>query len=97
MGAALIFYFFEYVSRAAPAVMIPDLKSAYAIEAVGISAILGRYAPVAAGEITTIRADERAHEAESSADVEPCASSNERNRAVRIGCPFNQLKGLIYS
>jgi MFS family permease len=42
-GAALIFYFFEYVSRAAPAVMIPELKNAYAIDAVGISAILGAY------------------------------------------------------
>ena len=42
-GAALIFYFFEYVSRSAPAVMIPELTSAYEIDAVGVSAILGAY------------------------------------------------------
>jgi MFS family permease len=42
-GAALVFYFFEYVARSAPAVMIPELSSAYAVDAVGISAILGAY------------------------------------------------------
>ena len=36
-GAALIFYFFEYVSRSAPAVMIPELTGAYAIDAVGVA------------------------------------------------------------
>ena len=42
-GAALIFYFFEYVSRSAPAVMIPELRSAYQIDAVELSAVLGAY------------------------------------------------------
>lgn len=42
-GLAAIFYFLEYVSRSAPAVMIPELKSAFQVDAVGISAIIGSY------------------------------------------------------
>jgi MFS family permease len=40
---ALSFYFFEYVVRSAPAVMIPELKTAFSVDAVGVSAIVGAY------------------------------------------------------
>jgi MFS family permease len=42
-GAALIFYFLEYVVRAAPAVMIPELTTAFSVDAIGVSAIIGAY------------------------------------------------------
>src|ERR1700685_2879162 len=42
-GMALIFYFLEYVVRSAPAVMIPELGAAFAVDAVGVSAIIGAY------------------------------------------------------
>jgi MFS family permease len=42
-GMALIFYFVEYVVRSAPAVMIPELSTAFAVDAVGVSAIIGAY------------------------------------------------------
>ena len=42
-GAALIFYFLEYVVRSAPAVMIPELTTAFSVDAVGVSAIIGAY------------------------------------------------------
>ncbi|WP_158807859.1 MFS transporter [Beijerinckia sp. L45] len=40
---ALVFYFFEYVVRSSPAVMIPELSSAFRVDAVGVSAIIGSY------------------------------------------------------
>jgi hypothetical protein len=40
-GAALIFYFLEYVVRSAPAIMIPELTTAFSVDAVGVSAIIG--------------------------------------------------------
>lgn len=40
---ALSFYFFEYVVRSAPAVMIPELRTAFRVDAVGVSAIVGAY------------------------------------------------------
>jgi MFS family permease len=40
---ALIFYFMEYAVRSAPAVMVPELTSAFAVDAVGVSAIVGAY------------------------------------------------------
>ena len=42
-GLALCFYFLEYASRSAPAVMIPHLSVAFGATAVGVSAILGTY------------------------------------------------------
>ena len=42
-GAALIFYFLEYVVRSAPAVMISELTTAFSVDAVGVSAIIGAY------------------------------------------------------
>src|SRR6202161_4640612 len=42
-GAALIFYFLEYVVRSAPAVMIHALTTAFSVEAVCVSAIIGAY------------------------------------------------------
>src|ERR1700742_3013584 len=39
----LCFYFLEYASRAAPAVMIQYLSSAFGTTAIGVSAILGTY------------------------------------------------------
>jgi MFS family permease len=42
-GAALIFYFCEYVARSAPAVMVPELTTAFRVDAVGVSAIIGAY------------------------------------------------------
>jgi MFS family permease len=42
-GAALIFYFLEYVVRSAPAVMIPELTTAFSADAIGVSAIIGAY------------------------------------------------------
>lgn len=41
--AALAFYFLEYYSRSAPAVMIPELSSAFGVTALGVSSILGFY------------------------------------------------------
>jgi MFS family permease len=40
---ALLFYVLEYATRSAPAVMIPQLSTAFARNAVGVSAILGAY------------------------------------------------------
>lgn len=42
-ATALIFYFFEYVVRSAPAVMISELTTAFSVDAVGVSAIIGAY------------------------------------------------------
>ncbi|RDS84229.1 MFS transporter [Dyella psychrodurans] len=42
-GFAAIFYFLEYASRSAPAVMIPELSQAFGVSALGVSAILGSY------------------------------------------------------
>ena len=39
----MCFYFLEYASRSAPAVMIPELTQALGTTAVGVSAILGTY------------------------------------------------------
>ena len=39
----MCFYFLEYASRSAPAVMIPELTRAFGMTAVGVSAILGTY------------------------------------------------------
>src|SRR6202162_1925936 len=40
---ALCFYFLEYASRSAPAVMIEHLTTAFGTSAIGVSAILGTY------------------------------------------------------
>ncbi len=42
-GLALCFYFLEYASRSAPAVMIEHLATAFGTSAIGVSAILGTY------------------------------------------------------
>lgn len=42
-GLALCFYFLEYASRSAPAVMIEHLAGAFGTTAIGVSAILGTY------------------------------------------------------
>jgi len=42
-GLALCFYFLEYTSRSAPAVMIEHLVTAFGTSAIGVSAILGTY------------------------------------------------------
>ena len=42
-GLALCFYFLEYASRSAPAVMISHLSTAFGTTAIGVSAILGTY------------------------------------------------------
>ncbi len=42
-GLALCFYFLEYASRSAPAVMIQHLSAAFGTTAIGVSAILGTY------------------------------------------------------
>lgn len=42
-GLALCFYFVEYATRSAPAVMIQELSRAFGTTAVGVSAILGTY------------------------------------------------------
>src|SRR5580692_3054566 len=39
----MCFYFLEYASRSAPAVMIPELTRAFGTTALGVSAILGTY------------------------------------------------------
>jgi MFS family permease len=40
---ALLFYVLEYATRSSPAVMIPQLESAYSVTALGVSGILGAY------------------------------------------------------
>lgn len=40
---ALIFYFLEYLARAAPAVMLPELSQALRIDMVGVSSVVGSY------------------------------------------------------
>src|SRR5277367_6456758 len=42
-GFTVVFYFLEYAVRSSPAVMIPELESAFHTTALGISAILGAY------------------------------------------------------
>src|SRR5271170_2965053 len=42
-GFTVVFYFLEYAVRSSPAVMIPELESAFNTTALGISAILGAY------------------------------------------------------
>ena len=39
----LVFYFLDYVTRAAPAVMIPELSRAFGVTTVGLVAIIGTY------------------------------------------------------
>jgi len=38
-----IYYFFQYALRSAPSVMIPQLTSAFAVDALGVSAIVGMF------------------------------------------------------
>src|SRR5258705_13583334 len=40
---ALLFYVLEYATRSSPAVMIPQLESAYSVSALGVSGIIGAY------------------------------------------------------
>ena len=40
---AAVFYFLEYASRAAPAVMMPELAQAFEVSVLGLSSILGLY------------------------------------------------------
>ena len=40
---ALAFYFFEYVGRSAPAVMMPELSKAFGVSPIIVSSILGAY------------------------------------------------------
>ena len=42
-GAALIFYFLEYLVRAAPAVMLPELSRVLNMDMVGVSGVVGSY------------------------------------------------------
>lgn len=42
-GFAAVFYFLEYASRSAPAVMIPELAQSFGVTALGVSSILGLY------------------------------------------------------
>ena len=42
-GLAAVFYFLEYASRAAPAVMMPELAQAFGVSVLGLSGILGLY------------------------------------------------------
>ena len=42
-GLAAVFYFFEYASRSAPAVMMPELAQAFGVSVLGLSGILGLY------------------------------------------------------
>ena len=42
-GAALVFYFLEYLVRAAPAVMLPELSRALNLDMVGVSGVVGSY------------------------------------------------------
>jgi len=42
-GAALVFYFLEYLVRAAPAVMMPELSRALNLDMVGVSGVVGSY------------------------------------------------------
>lgn len=39
----LVFYFLDYATRAAPAVMIPELSAAFGVTTVGLVAIIGTY------------------------------------------------------
>ncbi len=39
----LVFYFFQYAIRSAPGVMIPELKAAFGLTALGISSLIGLY------------------------------------------------------
>src|SRR5262245_53200777 len=38
-----IYYFFQYALRSAPSVMIPQLTEAFAVDALGVSAIVGMF------------------------------------------------------
>jgi len=40
---ALVFYFLEYLARSAPAVMVPELRGAFHLQAVQVSGIIGSY------------------------------------------------------
>lgn len=42
-GLASVFYFLEYASRSAPAVMMPELSQAFGVSVLGVSGILGLY------------------------------------------------------
>jgi MFS family permease len=39
----LLFYFMEYAVRSAPSVMLPDLRTAFALNTVGLSSLIGLY------------------------------------------------------
>ena len=38
-----IYYFFQYALRSAPSVMMPQLTKAFAVDALGVSAIVGLF------------------------------------------------------
>jgi len=42
-GFAAVFYFLEYASRSAPAVMLPELEQAFGVTTLALSSILGLY------------------------------------------------------
>src|SRR6202522_3263538 len=42
-GTALFFSFLDYVVRSAPSAMIPELTTAFSVDTVGVSAIIGAY------------------------------------------------------
>jgi len=39
----LVFYFLQYALRSAPGVMVPELRTAFGLSALGLSSVLGRY------------------------------------------------------
>ena len=39
----VIFYFLQYAVRSAPSVMLPELKSAFALDTLGLSSLIGLY------------------------------------------------------
>jgi len=38
-----VYYFFQYALRSAPSVMMPQLTSAFGVDALGVSAIVGMF------------------------------------------------------
>jgi len=40
---AAIFYFYQYVLRSAPSVMIPQLSEAFALSSMGVASMLGLF------------------------------------------------------
>jgi hypothetical protein len=39
----LLFYFMEYAARSAPSVMLPELRTAFGLNTVGLSSLIGLY------------------------------------------------------